>query len=194
MHRARVILSSVACPALKCFSHKRHDFRKGGVRGVIEHRMCVLISYATFLWNISHFKKNWARCDQKCILVKESSRFSFPILMKLGFSRQFFEKYSTIKFHENPSSGSRVLPCQRTCMTNLIVAPCNFANSPKYSFKNHKRQNLHETSYEGTWFTFSLYWAVVILVFQLRRIFLKSRRWVQYRRLKSSGMLDPVGW
>jgi len=27
--------------------------------------------------------------------------------MKLEFSRQIFEKYSNIKFHENPSSGSR---------------------------------------------------------------------------------------
>jgi hypothetical protein len=32
----------------------------------------------------------------------------FQILMKLQFSRQIFEKYSDIKFHENPSSGSWV--------------------------------------------------------------------------------------
>ena len=30
---------------------------------------CVLISSTTFLWNISHSKKNWARYDQKCISV-----------------------------------------------------------------------------------------------------------------------------
>ena len=30
--------------------------------------------------------------------------------MKLEFSRQMFEKYSNIKFHENLSSGSRVVP------------------------------------------------------------------------------------
>jgi len=29
--------------------------------------------------------------------------------MKLEFSLQIFEKYSNIKFHENPSSGSRVV-------------------------------------------------------------------------------------
>jgi len=33
--------------------------------------------------------------------------------MKLEFSRQIFEekKHSNIKFHKNPSSGSRVVPC-----------------------------------------------------------------------------------
>jgi len=31
------------------------------------------------------------------------------IIMKLDFSRQDFEKLSVIKFHENPSSGSRVV-------------------------------------------------------------------------------------
>jgi len=33
--------------------------------------------------------------------------------MKLEFSRQIFEKYSKIKFHENPSSGSRFVSCER---------------------------------------------------------------------------------
>jgi len=34
--------------------------------------------------------------------------------MKLEFYRQLFEKYSNIKFHENPSSGSPVVPCGQT--------------------------------------------------------------------------------
>jgi len=33
--------------------------------------------------------------------------------MKLEFSCQIFQKYSNFKFHENPSSGSRV-PCGLT--------------------------------------------------------------------------------
>jgi hypothetical protein len=37
-----------------------------------------------------------------------------PILMKLEFSRKFSEKYSNTIFHENPSSGSRVVPCGQT--------------------------------------------------------------------------------
>jgi len=53
------------------------------------------------------------------------------ILMKLEFSQQFFEKYSNIKFHENLSSGSRVVPCRRMEMTKLIATFSNFANVPK---------------------------------------------------------------
>jgi hypothetical protein len=41
-------------------------------------------------------------------------------------SRQTFEKSSNIKFHENPSSGSRVVPCGRTDrqtdVTKLLAA------------------------------------------------------------------------
>jgi len=34
--------------------------------------------------------------------------YSCPILMKLEFAQQIFEKSSNIKFHENPSIGSRI--------------------------------------------------------------------------------------
>jgi hypothetical protein len=47
--------------------------------------------------------------------------------MKLEFSRQLFEKYSNVKFHEYPSSGSRLFSCYRrkgeqTDKAKLIVA------------------------------------------------------------------------
>ena len=38
-----------------------------------------------------------------------STRISCHISTKLGFSRQIFEKYANIKFHENPFSGSRAV-------------------------------------------------------------------------------------
>jgi len=41
-------------------------------------------------------------------------RYACMILMTLEFSRQFFEKYSNIKLHENLSNGSRVVPCGQT--------------------------------------------------------------------------------
>ena len=31
--------------------------------------MCVSVFSTTFVWNIFHSKKKWARYDQKCILV-----------------------------------------------------------------------------------------------------------------------------
>jgi len=34
--------------------------------------------------------------------------------MKVEFYEQIFEKYSNAKFHENLSSGSRVVPWERT--------------------------------------------------------------------------------
>ena len=42
-------------------------FEGGGE--VIEHKMCVLNLSTTFVCNISHFKKNSARYDQKCVLI-----------------------------------------------------------------------------------------------------------------------------
>jgi hypothetical protein len=50
--------------------------------------------------------------------------------MKLEFSVQIFEKYSHIKFHEHPFSGSRVVPRERTDMKKVIVSFRNFVNAP----------------------------------------------------------------
>jgi len=47
----------------------------------------------------------WSSCTVPIIPVS---------VMKLEFSRQVFEKYSNIKFHENLSSGSRIIPCRQT--------------------------------------------------------------------------------
>jgi len=55
-----------------------------------------------------------------------SARYSCPILMELKCSRQFFEKHSVTKFHENPSSGSRT--DERNSRHDDAN---NFANAPK---------------------------------------------------------------
>ena len=64
--------------------------------------------------------------------------------MKLGFPPQILEKYPNIKFHENPFSGIRVVPCGqtdgRTEMTKLIVAFRNFAKAPKNRMKSGVKQ------------------------------------------------------
>jgi hypothetical protein len=64
----------------------------------------------------------------KCLLVSSDFNVNwiFPIC---------FREDSNIKFHENPSSGSGVVPCGgtdgRTDMTKLLVAFRNFANALK---------------------------------------------------------------
>jgi hypothetical protein len=87
-------------------SHKWHDFQNI----VVEHKMCVLI-FSTI-------------------------RYSCQILMKLEFSEQIFKKSSSVKFCENPSSGSQVVPCRQTeewtdRYDKLMVAFRNFVNTPK---------------------------------------------------------------
>ena len=55
--------------------------------------------------------------------------------MKLEFSQKIFEEFSSIKFHENPTNGSRVILTRRTDgrtdMKKLLVAFQNFVNEPK---------------------------------------------------------------
>jgi hypothetical protein len=70
-----------------------HYFIKGAIlykKKDIERKMCVFTLSTAFAWNFSHSKK----ILQDTFIV--------------------FEKYSRIKFYENPYSGSPVVPCGRT--------------------------------------------------------------------------------
>jgi len=66
--------------------------------------------------------------------------------MKLKFSQQIFENYSTIKVNENPSSWNQLVPCGqtdgrtdgRTDVMKLIDVLLNFANAPKILQKSVK--------------------------------------------------------
>ena len=44
----------------------------------------------------------------------QSTHYPGRILMKLELARQFSEKVSNIRYYQNPSSGSRVVPCGQT--------------------------------------------------------------------------------
>ena len=120
-------------------SHTRHRFRGGGEVG--EHKTCDLSSSTTFVWNISH-SKNF----QRDIEVRMSSCKVPAILVRffteLRFVLRGFKEYSDTKSHENPSIGSRFVPCGQADMTKLIVAFSNFANPPKtvsqYSYRNNR--------------------------------------------------------
>jgi hypothetical protein len=101
--------------------------------------VCVLIFSTTFAWKICHSKKNWARyVKKKCIGLHVKYPFFLSDCNENWiFSTEFFEKYSHIKLHENPSRESRVLcgrPDRRTDMTKLIVAFRNFANAHEKDF------------------------------------------------------------
>jgi len=118
-----VLFSFVACLALLYFStlsHKRHEFQEN----ITSQKMPVFIFSTIFAWVISHSKKNLERYCHKC------TGHVCQILKNLEFSRQFLEIYSNMKFHQNPSSVSQVVPLGRTDMTRLIVALRKFANTP----------------------------------------------------------------
>jgi len=57
--------------------------------------------------------------------------------MKLEFSQQIFEQFSSIKFNENPSNGSGAILFVRTDMTKLIFAFRNFSNTPENCIFQH---------------------------------------------------------
>ena len=65
-------------------------------------------------------------CKVPVILVRFRSHFNFL--------DRFFEKYSNINFHENPSIGGRVVLCERTpdgqaLFAILRKAPQNYAEA-----------------------------------------------------------------
>jgi len=131
----------VACPAVPGFSTlspNRRDFRKT----FTENKMCVFIFSTTFVWIISHFKKNSARYYHKCISVfMWSTGYSCPILMKLEFSEQILKKILKISnLMEICRVGAELFDAGgrtdgRTDMTKLIVAFHNLAK------KVHKYKN-----------------------------------------------------
>ena len=113
-------------PALQYFStlyHKRHDFRKTLLKIKFVFRDSLkLLSETFFVLRriVRDMIKNvyWSSCKVPF--------YSCPFSKKMEFTGLNFEKYSNIKFHENPSSERRIVPCGRldgqTDMTRLIVA------------------------------------------------------------------------
>ena len=89
---------------------------------LLSETILILRSNEWDMINIVH----WSSCKVTVILVR--------FLWKLNFLDRFSKKSTNIKFHENPTSGSRVFNADgktdgRTDMTKLIVAFRNFANA-----------------------------------------------------------------
>ena len=100
----RIILSSVARPALPSFSTLSHTTKKDFREKVIEHKMRIFLFSTNFVRNISHSKRNsrnilinahWSSCKVSVILA--------PMIMKLEFSPQIFQNSSYVKFSDNLS-------------------------------------------------------------------------------------------
>ena len=123
-----VILSSGASPALlysSTLSHNWHDFLK---EKKILNIICV------FSFSLKHLSETFIvlrKIRRDLIDAHQSS------LMKLKSSRQILENSSSIKFHENPSSGWRDDPRGRTDghtdATKITFALRGFANAPQNS-------------------------------------------------------------
>jgi hypothetical protein len=79
-----------------------------------------------------HIISQITRFSEKGLLNKKAC-FGFLYnfcLIHFSFSEEVSEILN-IRFHENPSSGNRIVPCGRTDITNLIVTFRNFSNAPK---------------------------------------------------------------
>ena len=65
-------------------------------------------------------------------MIRNLYWFSYNVPL---FSSNRFSKHSDIRFHEDPSCGSRIVPYGRTerriDVTKLIVCFRNFANAPR---------------------------------------------------------------
>jgi len=112
MQCACVVLLSVGCPALfHIFPHyliKLHDFDKKllNIKWVFWFSLQLLSETSLILRRTeTDVMKSVCRSSCKVTVI-------FFRLMKLEFPWKIFgKKYLNIKFHENPSSGSRVIAC-----------------------------------------------------------------------------------
>jgi len=115
----------------------------------IDHKMHVLISSATYVWNIFHTKKNRARYDKKMssyLHVKYPLFFS--IFNETGIFSKVFRNITPLpNFLKIRPVGAELFHADRRTgrqpvMTKLIVAFRNFAKAPKRAIMNLFKINL----------------------------------------------------
>jgi len=142
--KQRIIMSSVGRLAVLYFftlSLKRHDFRKKTFLDIES----VFWFYLKFFSETFLILRRIQRDIMNIDLQKSSSKHPvFPVRFqwKLEVCGQIFEKYSNIKFHENPFDGSRLFHTEgrmdrQTDMTKVIVTSCIFVNAPLIALPKH---------------------------------------------------------
>jgi len=106
-----------------------------------------------FCFTLQRFSETFLilrRNERHTIINAPTSPCTAPVildrfLMKLDFFRLNFEKYSSIKFHENRSNGDQVVPYGRTdgrtFMAEPMVAFRNFTNAPKIDGNKGRTNN-----------------------------------------------------
>jgi hypothetical protein len=124
--------------------------RLSGEKKVTEHKMRVFSS-AHFVWNIYDSRNKWTRHQNihLSLHVKYSLFLSDFNVTWILYDR-FFEKYLNTKFHKNPSSGSRVVPCGRTNGLpdmKLWIAFRSYAEAP-HKMNEVLTEKLQKTRFE----------------------------------------------
>ena len=118
-----------------CFilSHKRGDLKKKLLK-----MKCVPSFSATFVWNISHSMKKWARYDNKCIVVYVTyplflSDFNatWTSLTDIRKILRYQISWKTVQWKSTCSMWTDGRTNRRTDITKLIVPFHNFSNAPK---------------------------------------------------------------
>jgi len=120
-------VACLAVPHFSTLSYQWHDFRKKSYW----NKTCVLTFSTIFVWNISHSKKNWTRCDHECTLVLPLflSDFNETLIFSTDFRKILKHQISCQFVQWEPSCSMRT--DRQTVTINLIVAFNNFAKAPK---------------------------------------------------------------
>jgi len=91
--------------------------------------MRVSIFCTTFVWNVSHSNKNWARYGKDKYWSTCKVTYSCQILMKLEFFDRFSKNTRISDFMKIRPVGAELF--LRADVTKVAVASRNFANAPK---------------------------------------------------------------